>query len=95
MTLQSNQHLELDDIATKISAVKTPVTAAFADQVVLEQVKCEETQRILGIIPNFQHELNQLLSSLLSSAQAHFRRPNVEAPMSKKSKLGSVCDLNV
>ena len=53
ITLQPGQHLDLDDIAMKISAVETSVTAVFADQVAAEQVKQEETQRIFGVIPNF------------------------------------------
>jgi hypothetical protein len=36
-----------------ISAVVTSVPAVFADQLAAQQVKLEETQRILGIIPNF------------------------------------------
>lgn len=53
ITLQPGQHLDLDDIAMKISVVEASVTAVFADQVAVEQVKREEAQRILGIIPNF------------------------------------------
>ena len=53
IALQSGQQLDLDTIALKISAVETSVTAVFADKVAAEQVRDEEQQRILGVIPNF------------------------------------------
>jgi hypothetical protein len=53
IALQTGQHLDLDTIAMKISAVETSVTAVFADKVAAEQIRSEEQQRILGVIPNF------------------------------------------
>ena len=53
IALQSGQQLDLNTIALKISAVETSVTAVFADKVAAEQIRGEEQQRILGVIPNF------------------------------------------
>ena len=36
-----------------ISAVETSVTAVFAEHLAAQQVKAEETQRYLGVVPNF------------------------------------------
>ncbi|HZQ41862.1 MAG TPA: carboxypeptidase-like regulatory domain-containing protein [Acidobacteriaceae bacterium] len=53
IALQPGQHLDLNDITMKISAVETSVSAVFADQVATQQVKGEETQRVLGVVPSF------------------------------------------
>ena len=53
IALEPGQHLNLDDIEMKVSAVETSVTAVFADKLATEQVKAEETQRYLGVIPSF------------------------------------------
>lgn len=53
ITLQPGQNLDLNDITLTISVVQTSVTAVFADQVATQQVKGEETQRVLGVVPSF------------------------------------------
>lgn len=53
IALQPGQHLDLDDIEMSISAVETSVSAVFAEHVAAQQVKAEETQRYLGVVPNF------------------------------------------
>ena len=53
IALQPGQHLDLYNIEMKVSAVETSVTAVFAEHVATEQVKAEETQRYLGVIPSF------------------------------------------
>lgn len=53
IALLPGQHLDLDDIEMKISAVETSVTAVFAEHVAAQQVRAEETQRVLGVVPSF------------------------------------------
>lgn len=67
-TLSPGQYFEIRDIKLTIATVDTSVTAVFAEQLALEQVKAEEKQRVLGIIPNFyvvyDHNAVPLTSSL-------------------------------
>lgn len=51
--LSPGQSLEVTEIKLNIAAVDTTVNAIFPEQLALEQVKAEEKQRVLGIIPNF------------------------------------------
>lgn len=53
IALEPGERLNLDDIEMKISAVETSVTAVFAERAAAQQVKGEETQRVLGVVPNF------------------------------------------
>jgi hypothetical protein len=53
LTFRPGQQLELTDIKHMVGEVETTVNAVDADQLALAQVKAEEKQRILGIIPNF------------------------------------------
>jgi hypothetical protein len=53
IVLQPGQQLDLTGIRLTVSAVETSVTAIQPEQLALEQVKNEETQRVFGIIPNF------------------------------------------
>jgi Carboxypeptidase regulatory-like domain len=53
IALEPGQHLDLADIEMKISAVETSVSAVFAEHLAAQQVKAEETQRYLGVVPNF------------------------------------------
>ena len=53
IALQPGQNLDLDNIEMTISAVETSVTAVFAEHLAAQQVKAEETQRYLGVVPNF------------------------------------------
>ena len=43
----------MSDIKLKISVVETTVVALTAEQLATQQVKAEEKQRVLGIIPNY------------------------------------------
>lgn len=52
-TLSPGQYFEMKDIKLNVAAVETSVTAVFAEKLALEQVKAEEKQRVLGIVPNF------------------------------------------
>ncbi len=53
IALQPGEDLNLDDIALKISAVETSVTAVFAEHLAAQQVKHEEEQRVLGVVPSY------------------------------------------
>ena len=53
VVLKPGQALELTDIKLKVSVVETTVIALTAQQLATQQVKAEEKQRILGIVPNF------------------------------------------
>jgi hypothetical protein len=53
IALEPGQHLNLDDIEMKISAVETSVSAVFAERLAAEQVHREEQQRVLGVVPSF------------------------------------------
>jgi hypothetical protein len=53
IALQPGQDLDLDNIKMKISAVETSVTAVSPEQMAAQQVKGEETQRVLGVVPSF------------------------------------------
>lgn len=53
IALQPGQNLDLDNIEMSISAVETSVTAVFAEHLAAQQVKAEESQRYLGVVPNF------------------------------------------
>lgn len=80
LVLRPGQHLDLGNIAMKISEVETRVTAAFADQVAADQVRREEKQRILGIIPNFY---------------VVYQRDTVSLPASLKFKLALRAETDV
>jgi Carboxypeptidase regulatory-like domain len=53
IVLKPGQALELTDIKLKISVVETTVVALTVEQLATQQVKAEEKQRVLGIVPNF------------------------------------------
>jgi hypothetical protein len=53
VVLKPGQALELTDIKLKVSVVETTVVALTVEQLATQQVKAEEKQRVLGIIPNF------------------------------------------
>ncbi|HTV09704.1 MAG TPA: carboxypeptidase-like regulatory domain-containing protein [Candidatus Aquilonibacter sp.] len=53
IALEPGERLSLDNIEMKISAVETSVTAVFAERAAAQQVKGEETQRVLGVVPSF------------------------------------------
>lgn len=53
VVLQPGQALELTGIKLRISVVETTVIALTVEQLATQQVKAEEKQRVLGIIPNF------------------------------------------
>jgi hypothetical protein len=53
ITLTPGQIYDLTDIKLLLRAVETTVNAIMPEQLAMEQVKTEEHQRILGIIPNF------------------------------------------
>ena len=53
VVLGPGQALALPDIKLKISVVETTVVALMVEQLATQQVKAEEKQRVLGIIPNF------------------------------------------
>jgi hypothetical protein len=53
VVLQPGQALQMTDIKLKISVVETTVVALTVEQLARQQVKEQEKQRILGIIPNF------------------------------------------
>lgn len=52
VVLTPGQETELKDIKLTVSTVQT-VDAISSEQLAIEQVKAEEQQRVLGIIPNF------------------------------------------
>lgn len=53
IALKPGQDLDLDNIEMSVSAVESSVTAVFAEHLAAQQVKAEETQRYLGVIPNY------------------------------------------
>jgi len=53
IVLKSGQDYELTNITLKVASVNTSVQALSLHELAVEQVKAEETQRILGIIPNY------------------------------------------
>ncbi|WP_254061549.1 carboxypeptidase-like regulatory domain-containing protein [Granulicella sp. L60] len=53
IVLSPGQQMDLTDIKLKVGAVETTVSAVFSEQIALQQVRAEEKQRVLGIIPNF------------------------------------------
>jgi hypothetical protein len=53
IALEPGEHLNLSDIEMKISAVETSVSAVFAEKLAAQQVRGEETQRVLGVVPSF------------------------------------------
>lgn len=53
IALEPGEQLNLNDIEMNISAVETSVTAVFAERVAAQQVKRQEEQRYLGVVPNF------------------------------------------
>ncbi|NUQ29568.1 MAG: carboxypeptidase regulatory-like domain-containing protein [Acidobacteriaceae bacterium] len=53
VTLAPGQYRELPEIKLAIAAINTEVTAIFPEELAKEQVKEEEKQRVLGVIPNF------------------------------------------
>jgi hypothetical protein len=52
MELRPGQVLQMTDIKLKISVVETTVVALTVEQLARQQVKDEEKQRVLGVIPN-------------------------------------------
>jgi hypothetical protein len=53
IVLTPGQALGMADIKLKISVVETTVVALTIEQLATQQVKAEEKQRVLGIIPNY------------------------------------------
>jgi hypothetical protein len=53
LILQPGQQLDLTDIKLTISVLETSVTAIQPEELAREQIKDEEKQRVLGVIPNF------------------------------------------
>jgi hypothetical protein len=53
IVLSPGETNDLGDIKLAIANVETSVTAVLPEQLAIEQVKVEEKQRILGVIPNF------------------------------------------
>ncbi len=53
LTLLPGQNYALPSVVLHVAVVSTNVTAVFADQAAIQQVKIEEKQRILGFLPNF------------------------------------------
>ena len=53
VTLTPGQMYDLTDIKLSLNAVETTVNAIMPEQLAMQQVRAEEKQRILGIIPNF------------------------------------------
>ena len=53
VVLNPGQALQMSDIKLKISVVQTTVVALTVEQLATQQIKVEEKQRVLGIIPNF------------------------------------------
>jgi hypothetical protein len=53
IVLSPGQQLELATIKLVVAAVQTTVTAESQQEIATQQVHAEETQRILGVIPNF------------------------------------------
>jgi len=51
--LQPDQVLDLTDVNLQIAAVVTTVYAVSSEQLAMEQVRAEETQRVFGFIPAF------------------------------------------
>ncbi len=51
--LQSGQSFILTDIILEVAPVETSVNAVMSEQLAAEQIKIEEHQRVLGMIPNF------------------------------------------
>ncbi len=66
--LQPGQSLIVTDISLDVAPVETSVNAVMPEQVAAEQVKAQEQQRILGIVPNFyvtyEHKPAPLTSKL-------------------------------
>jgi hypothetical protein len=53
IVLKSGQDYELADITLTIPSVNVSVQALSQHEIAAEQVKVEETQRILGVVPNY------------------------------------------
>ena len=53
VVLKPGEVLEMTGIKLRISVVETTVVALTVEQLATQQVKAEEKQRVLGIIPNF------------------------------------------
>jgi hypothetical protein len=53
IVLTPGQALGMTDIKLRISVVETTVVALTVEQLATQQVKAEEKQRVLGIVPNF------------------------------------------
>ena len=66
--LQPGQSFIVTDISLGVATVQTAVNAATPEQVAVEQVKIQEQQRVLGVIPNFyvtyEHDPAPLTSKL-------------------------------
>jgi hypothetical protein len=53
IVLNAGQQLDLKDVKLKLLVVETTVAAVLPEQLALQQVKVEETQRVLSVFPNF------------------------------------------
>lgn len=54
LTVNPSQYMILTDCTLRVASVATTVNVAYrAEEIATEQVEVEETQRVLGIIPNF------------------------------------------
>jgi Carboxypeptidase regulatory-like domain len=53
IVLQPGQYFILGNVTLRLSTVQVTVAALTEDQMATQQVRSEETQRVLGVIPNF------------------------------------------
>jgi hypothetical protein len=59
LTLKPGQYLILTGIQLRLATVEVVVNAVTPEQIATEQVKNQETQRVLGIIPDFYVNFDQ------------------------------------
>ncbi len=64
VVLRPGEEKDLDEIKLNISVVETTVSAVTVEELALEQVKGEEKQRVLGVIPNFYVSMTGTLCRL-------------------------------
>jgi hypothetical protein len=59
LTLRPGQYLLLTGIQLRLATVEVVVTALTPEQIATEQVRNQETQRVLGIVPDFYVNFDQ------------------------------------
>jgi len=81
IVLQPGQSFIVTDIALGVATVASSVTAATMEEVAAEQLKVQEQQRVLGVVPNFFVTYERDPAPLTSKMKFHLAMKTLADPV--------------